>query len=59
VAARLVVANLGVALLSAGLPLHVDGAVLGGLVLLAVALGATAVLLVEALRVGITGVRAR
>jgi nitrite reductase (NO-forming) len=57
--ARLVVANLGVALLSAGLPLHIDGAVLGGLVLLAVALGATAVLLVEALRIGLASARAR
>ena len=52
---RLAVVNGGVAGLAIGWPLHVDGLVVGGAVLLAVGLGATAALLVRAIALGIGG----
>lgn len=52
-ALRLIVANGGVAALSLGAALRVDLLLLGGLVLLGLALGATATLLVAAIRIGL------
>jgi hypothetical protein len=55
-AARLVLANAGVALLAVGLPLRIAPLAVGGAIAVAVALGGTAVLLAAAVRVGFRGV---
>jgi nitrite reductase (NO-forming) len=54
---RLAVANAGVAGLALGWPLHIDVLVAGGAVLLAIGLGSTAALLVQAIGMGIGGRR--
>jgi hypothetical protein len=53
--ARLAAANAGVAGLAVGWPLRLEGLVVGGAVLLAVGLGATALLLASAVRLGLRG----
>jgi hypothetical protein len=61
--ARLVVANIGIAALSIGLPLHEDGLAASGTVLAAISLGATSALLGIAMGIGLrrtmTGSRTR
>ncbi len=51
--ARLAAADVGVAALSVGLPLHVDVLVFSGTLVLGISLGATALLLADAVRVGL------
>jgi len=50
---RLVVTNVGVAVLAVGLPLHLEALVTAGVALLATGLGLSAILLASAMRIGI------
>lgn len=58
-AMRLIAANGGVAAISMGLPLGTYGLVMAGLALVGLAFGATAILLVGAVRIGLGGTASR